>query len=195
MLYTNKELKVIEKEMKFGVVAGVTIGEHGRGRREVFLPTPKGFEDEIRGLRKDLTIGKSKSGRPRINRANDGEFYVILSSERNYTRRGCGCIRTPKGQENELVARGNGADGAAGRIGSWDAVILKAKEGDVFRVTWGGYGYGYPATFYVLSGGEIHVADQPYVEDLYEGLGIEMPFDLTFKEDRLIVTLDEWKTV
>ena len=195
MLYTNKELKVIEREMKFGTVAGVAIGEYGRGRREVFLPTPKGVEGEIRELRADLTVGTSKSGRPRINRTDDGELYVILSSERNYTRRGCGCIKTPKAQENELIARGNGADGDAGRIGSWDAVILKAHEGDVFRVTWGGYGYGYPSTFYVVAGGKVYVADQPEVEDLYESLGIEMPFNLTFDEDRLVIATDEWKTI
>lgn len=40
MLFINKTLKVIDKEMKFGAVTGVVIGESGRGRREVFLPTP-----------------------------------------------------------------------------------------------------------------------------------------------------------
>ncbi len=196
MLYTNKELHIIEKEMKFGgTVAGVTIGEYGRGRSEVFLPTPKGVEGEIRELRADLTIGTSKSGRPRINRTEDGELYVILSSQRAYTRKGDGRIKTPKAQENELIARGNGAHGDAGRIGNWDVVILKAHEGDVFRVTWGGHGYGYPSTFYVVADGKVHVADQPEVEDLYERLGSEMPFSLTFDEDGLVIAADEWKTV
>lgn len=195
MLYSNKVLKVVEREMNFGKVTGVSIGESGRGRREVFLPTPNGVDGDLCGLCTNLTIGTSKSGRPRINRSSDKELFVILSSERNYTRRGDGCIKTPKAQENELVARGNGADGDAGRIGSWDAVILKAKDGDVFRVTWGGYGYGYPATFYVVSNGKVYTADQPEVEDLYESLGIEMPFSLSFKEDRLVITTDEWKTV
>ena len=195
MLYTNKELKVVQKEMKFGTVAGVTIGEYGCGRCEIFLPTPKEVEGVIRGLRADLTIGLSKSGRPRINRTDDRELYVILSSERNYTLRGRGCIKTPKAQENELIARGNGADGDTGRIGSWDAVILKAHEGDIFRVTWGGYGYGYPPTFYVVAGGKVYVADHPEVEDLYENLGIEIPFSLIFDGDRMIIATDEWKTV
>ncbi len=195
MLYTNQKKAVKEIDMSFGTITGITIGEYGRGRREVFLPTPKGVEGEIDGLREDLTIGVSKSGRPRINRANDGELYVILTSERGYTRRGCGCIKIPKAQKIELIARGNGADGDAGRIGSWDVVILKAHEGDVFRVTWGGFNYGYPATFYVVHQGKIYAADQPEVEDLYENLGIEIPFSLTFNGDRLVVDLDEWAEV
>ncbi len=43
MLYANETLKITEREMKFGNVTGVAIGEYGRGRREVFLPTPKGL--------------------------------------------------------------------------------------------------------------------------------------------------------
>ena len=199
MLYTNTTLKAVSKEMKFGTVTGVAIGECGRGRREVFLPTPKSIQahDVIKELRSDLTIGTSKSGRPRIDARKDDDIYLILSSERGYTRRGCGRIRAPKGQEVELIARGNGADGEAGRIGSWDAIIVKAKDGDVFRLTWGGSGYGYDATFYVVSGGKVYSANQPEIEDLYESLGLEIPFSLTYDQDegRLVITLDEWKMV
>lgn len=198
MLYTNETLKIAEREMKFGNVTGVSIGEYGRGRREVFLPTPKGLEGEIsHGLTEDLTIGTSKTGRPRINRANkgDNELYLILSTERNYTRRGNGYVRAPKNQKVEIIARGNGADGDAGRIGSWDALILKANEGDVYRVTWGGYGYGYDATFYVVLDGKVHVADQPEIEDLYDSLGIDIPFELRFEDDSLKITSEEWATL
>lgn len=196
MLYTNETLKVQEREMKFGSVTGVSIGEYGRGRREVFLPTPKGLEGEIsQGLTENLTVGTSKTGRPRINKGTDEQLYLILSTERNYTRRGNGYIRVPKNQEVEIIARGNGADGDAGRIGSWDALILKAHEGDVFRVTWGGYGYGYDATFYVVLDGKVHVADQPEVEDLYEVLGIDTPFTLHFEDDSLKIIPEEWTTL
>ena len=199
MLYTNQTLKAVSKEMKFGTVIGVAIGEYGRGRREVFLPTPKSVQadDIIDELRSDLTIGTSKSGRPRIDARKDDDIYLILSSKRDYTRRGNGYIRAPKGQEVELIARGNGADGDAGRIGYWNAVIVKAKDGDVFRLTWGGSGYGYDATFYVVSDGKVYSADQPEIEDLYESLGLEIPFSLAYNQDegRLVITLDEWKMV
>lgn len=196
MLYTNQVLKVVEWKMSFGSVKGVAIGEFGRGRREVFLPTPNGLAGEIRDFRADLSIGLTKSGRPRINQSTDDRLYVILSSQRGYTRRGSGMIKTPVAQDNKIIARGNGADGDAGRIGSWDVIIAEAKDGDVFRVTWGGHGYGYSPTFYVVHDQTIAVADQPMVEDLYKHLiGCTMPFTLTFDEDRMVINQDEWKVI
>ena len=96
-----------------------------------------------------------------------------------------------------MITRGNGADGAAGRIGSWDVVVVKATDGDVFRVTWGGSGYGIDATFYVVSGGKVYVADQPDVEDLYENLGVEAPFTLKYdeQEGRLVIDPEEWRVI
>ena len=195
MLYINRTINIQEREFKFGTVAGIALGEHGRGRQQIFLPTPKELERSIGELRSDLTIGLSKSGKPRINRAKDKDIYLALSSERGYTRRGNGVIKTPVGQDVELIARGNGADGDAGRIGYWDVVLVKAKEGDVFRVTWGGSGYGYEPTFYVVHSGQVLEADQQEVEDLYESLDLEMPFKLSFEERRMVVDLNEWKTI
>ena len=195
MLFMNKTVEVESREFKFGTVAGVALGEHGRGRQQVFLPTPKGLEGAIGGLRSDLTIGLTKAGRPRINHGKDKDMYLALSSERGYTRRGNGVVKIPVGQAVELIARGNGADGDAGRIGYWDVVLVKAKEGDVFRVTWGGSGYGYEPTFYVVHNGQVFEADQQEVEDLYESIGLEMPFNLTFEERRMVVDLHEWKTI
>lgn len=195
MLFMNKTVEVESREFKFGTVAGVALGEHGRGRQQVFLPTPKGLEGAIGGLRSDLTIGLTKAGRPRINHGKDKDMYLALSSERGYTRRGNGVVKVPVGQAVELIARGNGADGDAGRIGYWDVVLVKTKEGDVFRVTWGGSGYGYEPTFYVVHNGQVFEADQQEVEDLYESIGLEMPFNLTFEERRMVVNLHEWKTI
>lgn len=194
MLFLNKSTEVSAREFKFGVVNGIALGEHGRGRQQIFLPTPKDLEGSIGGLRSDLTIGLSKAGKPRINRGKDKDIYLALSSERGYTRRGNGVVKVPASQTVELIARGNGADGDAGRIGYWDVILVKAKEGDVFRVTWGGSGYGYEPTFYVVHNGKVLEADQQEVEDLYESIGLEIPFSLTFKERRMVVNLEEWKT-
>lgn len=195
MLYLNKAVDVATREFKFGHVEGISLGEHGRGRQQVFLPTPQGLEGAVGGLRTDLTIGLSKAGKPRINRSKDKDMYLALSSERGYTRRGNGIIKVPVGQTVELIARGNGADGDAGRIGYWDVVVVKAREGDVFRVTWGGSGYGYEPTFYVVYNNQVFEADQQEVEELYESLGLEMPFSLSFEERRMVVNLEEWKTI
>lgn len=200
MLYSNKNYKIVEKEMSFGKVKGISLGESGRGRREIFLPVPGSFDNDIaNGIMPDLTIGKSKSGRPRIyfseyENAED-DIYLILSSERNYTRRGCGVIKVPAKQEIRLVAIGNGADGDAGRIGTWDVVVVNGKEGDVFRVIWGGHGYGYSPTFYVVHNNSVYMAEQPDVEDLYEQLGLDMPFSLRFEDDGYYINEGEWTTI
>lgn len=195
MFYINKTTEVTAREFKFGTVNGIALGEHGRGRQQIFLPTPQGLEGTIGELRTDLTIGLTKAGKPRINRIKDKDIYLVLSTERSYTRRGNGVVKTPASQTIELIARGNGADGDAGRIGYWDVVLVKANEGDVFRVTWGGSGYGYEPTFYVVHNGQVLEADQQEVEDLYESVGLEMPFSLTFEERRMVVDLKEWKTI
>ena len=195
MLFINKQTEVVTREFKFGTVNGISLGEHGRGRQQIFLPTPKELEGSIGGMRSDLTIGLSKSGKPRINYGKDKDMYLALSSERGYTRRGNGVVKVPAGQTVELIARGNGADGDAGRIGYWDVVLVKAREGNVFRVTWGGSGYGYEPTFYVVHNGQILEADQQEIEELYESLGLEMPFKLSFEERRMVVDLEEWKTI
>lgn len=195
MLYINKTTEATAREFKFGIVEGISLGEHGRGRQQIFLPTPQGLEGAVGGLRTDLTIGLTKAGRPRVNRGKDKDMYLALSSERGYTRRGNGVIKTPAGQTVELIARGNGADGDAGRIGYWDVVLVKANEDDVFRVTWGGSGYGYEPTFYVVHNNQIFEADQQEIEDLYESLGLDMPFSLTFEGRRMVVNLEEWKTI
>lgn len=195
MFFINITTEVVAKKLKFGTIEGISLGEHGRGRQQIFLPVPHGLEGPIGGLRPYLTIGLTKSGKPRINRGKDKDIYLALSTERGYTRRGNGVVKTPVGQEVELITRGNGADGDAGRIGYWDVVLVKANEGDVFRVTWGGSGYGYEPTFYVIHNGQVLEADQQEVEDLYESVGLEMPFSLTFEERRMVVDLKEWKTI
>ena len=195
MLFLNKADGVEAREFKFGTVNGIALGEHGRGRQQIFLPTPKELEGAVGGLRSDLTIGLTKAGKPRINRGKDKAMYLVLSTERGYTRRGNGIVKTPVGHTVELIARGNGADGDAGRIGYWDVILVKANEGDVFRVTWGGSGYGYEPTFYVVHNGQVFEADQQEVEDLYESLGLDMPFSLSFEDSRMVVDLEEWKTI
>ena len=195
MFFINKTTEVVAKKLKFGTIEGISLGEHGRGRQQIFLPVPHGLEGSIGGLRPYLTIGLTKAGKPRINRGKDKDIYLALSTERGYTRRGNGVVKTPVGQTVELIARGNGADGDAGRIGYWDVVLVKANEGDVFRVTWGGSGYSYEPTFYVVYNNQVFEADQQEIEELYESLGLEMPFSLSFEERRMVVNLEEWKTI
>lgn len=129
MLYTNRNLKIVEKEMKFGKLKCVVLGEEGRGRSYEILPVPQYFkvgEWIDAGLHEDLTIGTTKSGRYRINKGKDDNMmYLILSTEDGYTRRGNGSISLMKYDNTEEIIKVWGADGAAGRIGSYPVSVIK----------------------------------------------------------------------
>jgi len=196
MLYTNKDLRVNEREMSFGKLRGVTIGECGRGRKDVFIPVPEGIDEIRREVIHELSIGLTKSGRPKIIKGTDGKHYLILSSQANYTRRGDGVVRYLKAQGAPVVIdRGNGADGAAGRIGTWDVVIVEANEGDIFRVTWSGYNYGIDPTYYVVHNGSIFSARQPDVEILFGIINVDIPFTLKNTAEGFVITRDEWEEI
>ena len=47
----------------------------------------------------------------------------------------------------------------------------------------------------MIHNGQVFEADQQEVEDLYESLGLEMPFSLSFEDSRMVVDLEEWKTI
>ena len=125
MIYSNVNLSIETRKMSFGDLKCVTLGEKGRGRKEILLPS---LSNIVCGLNKDLTIGLTKNGRPRINRVKqeDNTMYLLIDTYGGYSRRGSGFIDYQEGQGFETIAEGNGADGDAGRIGSWGVYVIKA---------------------------------------------------------------------
>ncbi len=125
MLYCNEKFPIKERKFDWGTLIYVSAGEEGRGRKELRLPIPKGIE--IKQGMNHLTIGQTKSGLPRINTYSDDGMFALLSSEGGYTRRGDGFFKMEEEelQNISILAKGNGADGAAGRIGDWDVVLLE----------------------------------------------------------------------
>ena len=71
-----------------------------------------------------------------------GAFLVRVDTGLGYSRRGSGSWEPWKGSP-QFVAGGQGADGAAGRIGSWDDALLILREGDVVYVRPSGDGPNY----------------------------------------------------
>lgn len=146
MIYSNIEVKSKSKEMPFGTIHFVALGEYGRGRREMRLACPAGTV-VAKGMNENLTVGITKSGNPRINVAKDSTTFLLLSSEGGYTRKGCGWIGswTKNHAKYNLLSKGNGADGLAGRVGTWDVVllhILGTPKHDWIRIRTSGAGYG-----------------------------------------------------
>lgn len=147
MIFTNVlRLSAKSKEMEFGTLHQIVVGECGRGRKEIRLVCPEGSE-LTRGCNFDYTIGLTKSGRPRVNKVKDNKTYLLLSTEGRYTRRGNGWVGGWINNTGtyKVIAKGNGADGDAGRIGRWDCLLIEVDgtpDNDWIRIRTGGGGYG-----------------------------------------------------
>ncbi len=179
MLYSNRNLESEARQFDWGTIFQVALGEHGRGRRLLTLTCPEDTEIKS-GINEEYSIGSTKSGKPRIVKKKDNELYMILSSEGGYTRRGDGTIKVlVKDSKNiEVLARGNGADGLAGRIGTWDCVLIHL-EGNletVVQVRTSGAGYGTPADLYVVKENKVYHCTIETIEDCCEAIDMELPF-------------------
>lgn len=178
MFYTNRKLIKREIEMEWGTLYRYEAGEEGRGRRLLCLSTSPNAKDVEAGLHKNLTIGFTKTGRPRVNNGEDSKMYMLLSSEGGYTRRGDGnifCLPSDKDKIN-VLSRGNGADGDAGRIGYWDVLLLEVSGDAIIRVRTSGAGYGTPSDFYIIRGQHVFHCTTDNLSDLFEALNISVPF-------------------
>lgn len=82
------------------------------------------------------------------------------------------------------MARGNGADGDAGRIGYWDCLLLKAPNTDaIVRVRTSSSGYGTPSDLYIIHQNNVYHCTLEDLDDCCESLGIEIPCEVVNDED------------
>jgi hypothetical protein len=133
MIYSNKTITAKSEQMSWGQLDFIALGEEGRGRKLLRLPCPAGFELEHSQVVRGYSIGTTKSGAPRINRGEDGRLFLILDSSGGYTRRGDGVIYSADPSKVSGIAKGWGADGAAGNIGQWSAGVVEARAGAIIR--------------------------------------------------------------
>lgn len=197
MFYTNIRLELKKKEEDWGILNQYEAGESGRGRQLLRIPTYPDAEDIEAGLHKDLTIGFTRSGRPRLNKEEDSQMYMLLSAQGRYTRRGNGTIWCLKGKEDciEVLSSGNGADGDAGRIGFWDVQLLEVPEETIIRVRTGGAGYGTPSDFYIVHGGNVYKTTVDLLEEVYEKIGVEIPCKTEVREGKIQFIPEEWRRI
>jgi len=141
MIFSNKNFKKEKIEMSFGEIQGFYIGEEGRGRKEVFIPSAV---DIKRGMNQDLSVVLSRTGKPKIVEKYDSQLYAIISTHSGYTRRGLGYIIPWKNAEVEILAQGKGADGDAGGIGTWTENIVKMNKDACLKVSYSGGSYSNP---------------------------------------------------
>lgn len=123
--------------------ASVRLGEDGRGRKLVEVPIVG--ELLIDGVLSETAVadlGKGIFGLIQSKKSEPNTYLVRVCTEQGYTRRGDGSWELWKGNST-VVTKGNGADGGAGRIGSWDDGLLILHSGDVVRVRPSGDGPAY----------------------------------------------------
>ena len=134
MFYTNKNLKVIEKDLEWGKLRFIQLGEYGRGRKPVNITVPETIGDIEKGCH-PFSIGLSKTGRPKLIDVNGNKTYVAIDTMGSYGRGCYGHIRILKSQKNlvKVLGYGWGAFGDAGRLGTADAAVLECEPGVIIR--------------------------------------------------------------
>jgi hypothetical protein len=122
----------VVREMSFGELAVIALGERGRGRFEAVVPC---------GVKKDDKFGsiaKTKSGNPKIIHFSAPEhgWIAVVSGSGTYTRGTYGTVYCQKEdvEKVQVLALGNGAYGDAGRIGSWNEFLITITENTFLRI-------------------------------------------------------------
>lgn len=199
MIYSNVTRKPNKREFEWGTIFQIAVGEEGRGRKLLAL-TCSELTMINKGENPDYTIGLTRTGRPRIDKNQSDELFFLLSSQGGYTRRGNGTIQVLKSQKEnfEVLARGNGADGDAGRIGYWDCVLFKVKDpkkNTIIRVRSSGRGYGTPSDLIVLNDGKLYSCTTETLHELCDTLDIDMPCKVYIGEAFYQLEDDEWEII
>ena len=170
----------------------VKMGEDGRGAssRKYRLSVTSRFRKTASHSRRSpscpnrksplVTVSTSRRRRSFMASTHSAEdekdtFLVHVNTGGGYTRRGDGYWETWKGNP-EVITFGSGADGDAGRIGSWKDGLIVLREEDVMFVHPSGGGSSY-ALF--IQGGKIHcekwmtwkMSDGPRNPQFYVGKG------------------------
>lgn len=183
MLYSNVTVEAEERTFDFGTIWQVALGEQGRGRKLLALTCPPGLVLN-KGENLHLSIGMTRTGKPRVIVADDPQVYLLLSSYGGYTRRGDGQIYVPARAGERMLAaapedgytplaQGNGADGDAGRIGSWDVVLLAVPQDGIVKVM--PSGGRAPDEYYIIRGGRVYSCTDETLHECCDALDMDMP--------------------
>ena len=175
MIYSNVNLSIETRKMSFGDLKCVVMGEKGRGRKEILLPS---LYNITVGLNKGLTVGMSRNGRPRINRVDnqkDNTLYLLIDTYGGYSRQGNGYIDYVEEQGFETLAEGNGADGDAGRIGSWRVYVVKAPVDEkliIIKIKYSGKANR--ISYLAVLGQDVRLISEDDIDIFFDQLNLDM---------------------
>mgnify|MGYP001300238690 FL=1 len=156
MIFSNKRWERVEKEFSFGKVEGIVMGEEGRGRKEVFVPSKYYI---LQGENLGLGVGQTKTGKPRINLDETSGTYLMIGTYRGYTRRGDGYIDFTRPEALEFLTVAYGADGGAGMIGRWYDYLIKINDFTKDTMIRLHYSGGGESSIILVTVNQIHIFD------------------------------------
>jgi hypothetical protein len=144
----------------------LVLGQDGRGRVQKLIRCDLGLQDG-----ETVTLKQPKPGMPGVpsiikGGSDDNKWLMRISTDGAYIRGANGNVRYACG-EVELIAKGYGAFGDAGRTGTWDDVLIVASVGTVIRVK------PTRADAYYLYAGENSIQSLSAEEAEFEGLVID----------------------
>lgn len=142
------KIKPIKKTFSFGEMHCISLGERGRGRYEEIVPCQSDL------LPTDyIQIIPTKTGKPKIVKGGDSKGWIArISCEGTYTKNTDGYARVHKDDLDKVnvLAKGYGAEGDAGRCGTWYDYLLQIEDNTLIRVKEHG-GYKRPPYFIYFS--------------------------------------------
>lgn len=137
-------LKAEKRNLSFGELTVIALGERGRGRYETLIPRQSDIADG------DFVIPvPTKSGKVKIIKGGEKPGWIArVCCAGCYTRGTVGSAFVHQKDEKKVkvLASGHGAEGDAGRIGYWEDFILQIEDNTLLRVKPHG-GYKTPAYF------------------------------------------------
>ena len=135
MFWSNKKLTVVEKELEWGKLRYVQLGEYGRGRKPLNITMPDDISEIPAKEMLPYEIRLSKTMKPKLINYNGRSTFLAIDTLGAYIKNGEGKIQFLKEQQAKIkpIAFGWGAFGDAGRIGYAPAALLEVEPGVVIR--------------------------------------------------------------
>ncbi len=167
-------LNPVEKEFSWGKMNVINIGESGRGRFQETVP----FHCPL--TTNNFGITETKSGKPKIvtgKNEDNGGWLAYLSGEGCYTRGTYGSIYIePKYIDYvEVIAKGYGAYGDAGRIGIWHEFLCKVSEGIFLKVRPAGGSSKIESYWLYFDTDKVHRVEKKDMAIFCEQMEVEQP--------------------
>jgi hypothetical protein len=112
-----RTFEIKNKEETLYSLEAIEMGEKGVGRKYLLVPCPLNFTY--------LQPGTTKSGKIRLCQSDSSDGWIVhINAKGAYLRDARGRIKIQSGITYSLLEKAYGAFGIAGRVGSWDDVLI-----------------------------------------------------------------------